>query len=163
MIRRNLSMGVQIPPTPLSALCGVMKITICGSTKFIKEMMEVKERLETLGQEVLVPLSAEINQDKDYWNNMKLNDFDKFLNTKRKRMLGHFDKIKSSDAILVLNYDKGDKKNYIGGNTFIEMAIAFEHGKKIFLLNPAPKESSYIEEIESMKPVVINGSLDNIE
>jgi hypothetical protein len=139
-----------------------MKITICGSTKFIKEMREVKERLEIFGHEVLVPVSVEINQDKDYWNGLKLNDFDKFLEIKGERMLGHFDKIKSSDAILVLNYDKDGKNNYVGGNTFIEMAVAFEHGKKIFLVNPTPKDSSYKEEIESMRPIIINGDLKKI-
>lgn len=139
-----------------------MKITICGSLKFIKEMKEVKEKLEELGHEVLVPLSAEMNQDKDYWNDLKLNNFDKFLSDKGERMAGHFDKVKSSDAILVLNYDKNGKKNYIGGNTLIEIAIAFEHGKKIFLLNPVPKDSPYVEELESMKPVIIGGDLETM-
>lgn len=139
-----------------------MRITICGSTKFVKEMREVKEKLELLGHDIILPLSAEMNQGKEYWNNMKQTDSDNFLNVKRERMLGHFDEVKSSDAILVLNYDKDGKKNYIGGNTFLEMAIALEHGKKIFLLNPAPKDSSYIEEIESMKPVVLTGDLNKI-
>ena len=139
-----------------------MKITICGSTKFIKEMKEAKEKLDCLGHDALVPFSAEKNQNKEHWNKMKIKEWNKFLKIKGELMLGHFDKIKSSDAILVLNYDKGGKKNYIGGNTFIEMAIALEHDKKIFLLNPTPKDSPYIEEIESMKPVVLNGDLNQI-
>ena len=163
MIRRNLSMGVQIPPTPFNVFSDVMKITICGSVTFVKEMMEVKERLKKLGHKVLVPLSADTNQDKEYWNRMKHEEFNKFLGIKGERMLGHFDKIKSSDAILVLNYEKNGKRNYIGGNTFIEMAIAFEHSKKIFLLNPIPEESSYMEEIASMKPIVVNCDLKSIK
>jgi hypothetical protein len=139
-----------------------MKITICGSTKFVKEMRECKGKLESLGHEVTVPLSAELNQDKEYWNNFKEKDLKKFLNAKRERIIGHFDEVKSSEAIIVLNYDKEDKKNYIGGNTFLEMAIALEHGKKIFLLNPASKDSPYIEEIESMHPIVLNGDLNKI-
>jgi len=140
-----------------------MKITICGSVTFVKEMVEVKERLENLGHKVLVPHSAEINQDKKYWNQFKAKNRDNFLDIKGERMIGHFNKIKSSDAVLILNYDKNEKKNYIGGNTFIEMAIAFEHGKKIFLINPIPKESPYIDEIESMKPFILNGELGNIK
>lgn len=139
-----------------------MKITICGSTKFIKKMRECKEKLESLGHEVIVPLSAELNQDKEYWNNFKKRDSEKFLNVKRERMIGHFNEVKSSEAILVLNYDKEGKKNYIGGNTFLEMAIALEHGKKIFLLNQPSKDSPYIEEIESMHPIVLNGDLNKI-
>lgn len=125
-------------------------------------MKEVKGKLDSLGHEALVPFSAEMNQDKEYWNKMKLNEWNKFLEVKGGLMVGHFDKIKSSDAILVLNYDKDGKKNYIGGNTFLEMAIALEHGKRIFLLNPAPKDSPYIEEIESMHPTVLNGDLSKI-
>jgi len=80
-----------------------MKITICGSTKFVKEMRECKGKLESLGHEVIVPISAEMNQDKEYWNNFKKKDFEKFLNVKRERMIGHFNEVKSSEAILVLN------------------------------------------------------------
>ncbi len=125
-------------------------------------MIEIKEQLGKLGHYVLVPLSAEMNQSKEYWNKLKLDNFDKFVGIKGERMLGHFDKIKSSDAILVLNYDKDGKKNYIGGNTFLEMAIAFEHAKKIFLFNPIPKESPYMEEIASMKPIIIDHDLKKI-
>jgi diphthamide synthase subunit DPH2 len=163
MIRRNLSMGVQIPPTPFNVFCDRMKITICGSVTFVKEMMEVKERLENLGHKVLVPLSAEINQNKEYWKRLKAKNRDNFLDVKGERMIGHFNKIKSSDAVLILNYEKNGKKNYIGGNTFIEMAVAFEHDKKIFLINPIPKESSYIDEIEAMRPFVLNDQLGNIK
>ena len=140
-----------------------MKITICGSVAFVKEMMEVKGKLEKMGHKVLVPTSAELNQYKEYWNNLKAKDWDNFVDIKGERMLEHFDKIKSSDAVLVLNYEKMGKKNYIGGNTFLEMAVAFEHGKKILVLNPLPKDSHYIEEIESMKPIVLNGDIENIK
>lgn len=34
-----------------------------------------------------------------------------------------------SDAILVLNYDKKGIKNYIGGNTLMEMGFAHVHDK----------------------------------
>lgn len=143
-----------------------MKITICGSIKFIKEMMETKQKLVELGHDVLVPLSAEINQSKEYWINLKLNDFNRFLVLRGERMLGHFDKIKSSDAIIVLNYDKDGIKNYVGGATFGEIMVAFHYNKKIFLLNPIPTDERLafiIDEIESVKPIVINGNLDLIK
>ena len=143
-----------------------MKITICGSIKFIKEMMETKQKLVELGHDVLVPLSAEIGQTKQYWIDLKQNKFDEFLVARRERMLGHFDKIKSSDAILVLNYDKEGIKNYIGGATFGEMMVAFKYNKKIFLLNPIPTDEKLAvmrDEIECVKPVVINGNLDLIK
>ncbi len=139
-----------------------MKITICGSTAFIKEMKEVKEKLLELGHEVLMPLSAETGEDKEYWDGLSQNNLEKFATIKGERMIGHFNKVKSSDAILVLNYDKTGKKNYIGGNTFLEMAIAFDNNKKIFLLNEVPTDSAYFEELVSMKLTVVNGDLKKI-
>src|SRR3989344_8433467 len=41
-------------------------------------------------------------------------------------MLRHSaDVISGMDAVLVLNFDKGDAKNYFGGATFLEMYDAF--------------------------------------
>ena len=71
-------------------------------------------------------------------------------------------KIKKSDAILVLNYDKNEVKNYIGGNTLIEIGFAHYWKTKIFLLNPIPEIPYYKSEIEAVKPVIINGDLSKI-
>jgi len=76
-----------------------MKITICGSLKFIEEMKHAKAMLEKKGHKVLLPLSAEINQDKNFWNEIKQSNIKKFSEMKGERMKGHNDKIKSSDAI----------------------------------------------------------------
>lgn len=138
-----------------------MKITICGSLQFIKEMNNVKSLLEKRGHTILLPLSAETNQSKDYWNKLKSSDIREFARQKGKRMKGHFGKIKSSDAILVLNYDKNGKRNYIGANTLTEMAVAFEHGKKIFVLNPLPEDWHY-EEMVAMSPICLDGNLDKL-
>ena len=56
---------------------------------------------------------------------------------------------------------KDGKKNYIGGNTLMEMGLAFFLKKKIFLLNQIP-ELSYKEEILGVKPILINGDLNKI-
>ena len=69
--------------------------------------------------------------------------------------------ITNSDAILVLNYDKKGVKNYIGGNSLMEMGFAHVHNKKVFLLNSAP-ELSYTDEINAMTDMVVNGNLRNI-
>ena len=67
----------------------------------------------------------------------------------------HFDKIRDADAILILNYDKDGKINYIGGNTFAEIAYAIAlnycHGKKIkiYTVKPLPKDVPYHEELSA--------------
>ena len=71
----------------------------------------------------------------------------------------YFEKIKKQDAIFVINKDKNNIKNYVGGNSLIEIAFAHVLEKKIFLLNPIP-EMNYSEEIEAMKPIVLNGNLN---
>ena len=73
----------------------------------------------------------------------------------------HFKKIEKSDAILVLNLDKNGTKNYIGGNSFLEMGKAFDKGIPIFLLNEIP-EVSYKDEIVAMRPNILNGDLSKI-
>ncbi|MBU2576239.1 MAG: hypothetical protein KKF50_00785 [Nanoarchaeota archaeon] len=73
--------------------------------------------------------------------------------------------IKSSDVILVLNLEKEGIKNYIGGSTLIGMGFAYGHGKKIFLFNKVPERSErihYVDEIVDMKPIILEGNLENL-
>ncbi|MDP3992633.1 MAG: hypothetical protein Q8Q05_00195 [bacterium] len=60
-------------------------------------------------------------------------------------------------------YDKHGIKNYIGGNTFLEMGFAHILNQKIFLLNPVPEMPYYQTEIVAMRPVVINGDFAKIK
>ena len=140
-----------------------MKITLCGSITFISQMLEAKTALEKMGHEILVPLSAERGESKDFWSAFRSSNLQEFASVKADRMRIHFNKVKTTDAILVLNYDKNDKKNYIGPNTFLEMAIAFDSSKQIFVLNEIPANCPEYEEIISMKPTVIGGNLELIK
>lgn len=66
--------------------------------------------------------------------------------------------MQGADAVLVVNLDKHGIKNYIGGNTLMEIGFAHVLNQKIFLLNPIPDISYYKTEIEAMKPTIINGN-----
>ncbi len=74
----------------------------------------------------------------------------------------HHKLIEDSDAILVLNYNKGDIVNYIGGNSFLEIGFAYILGKKIFLLNEIPDIPLLKQEVEAMQPIILNGDLNQI-
>lgn len=146
-----------------------MKITICGSIVFYQEMMKIKEDLELLGHEVGLP-PTEIRDEKgemipvtEYYQRRKAetNDDSWIWDRKEEAIRTHFKKIEWAEAILVLNYSKNNIDNYIGGNTFLEIGVAFYLNKKIYLLNNIP-EMSYREELLGMKPIVINGDLDKI-
>ena len=78
----------------------------------------------------------------------------------------HFRKIAESDAIVVVNEEKHGIKGYIGGATFSELMLAFHYDKKIFLLNPIPKDKRLdfvMDEIQGVNPIVLDGNLALIE
>ncbi|MEK7669022.1 MAG: hypothetical protein AAB350_00305 [Patescibacteria group bacterium] len=135
-----------------------MKITICGSIKFFDEMVGFQKQLKANGHEVFMPIKV---VGVDYWSE------DGKSRIEAKKGLGlvneHLNKIEKSDAILVANYTKGDIKNYIGANTFIEMAFAHHNGNKIFILNPLPNQKYINDELVSFDGIVLNGDLNNIK
>lgn len=63
--------------------------------------------------------------------------------------------------LLNSNISKNGIENYVGGNSLIEMAFAHISDKKIFLFNPSPN-MSYKDEIEAMKPIILNKDLGRI-
>jgi hypothetical protein len=137
-----------------------MKIVICGSMTASREMLEIGNKLTDFGHEVILPdftkeYAALLSQDKMHEESAK-NKIEHDL------IRGYFEEITKSDAILVCNLEKNGIKNYIGGNTFLEMGFAHVLRKKIYLLNPIP-ESSYHDELVAMEPVVLNNKLENIQ
>ena len=136
-----------------------MKIMVCGSMYFSKEMLETKEILEKKGHEVMVP--DDVHKCVE---NPKLNmDFDHCIRNQIDKKC--FDKVAESDAIVVLNYPKNNIKGYIGGNTLMEIGIARHLNKKIFLLHELPNEEEqrHALEIKIAQPIILNGDLDKIE
>jgi non-canonical (house-cleaning) NTP pyrophosphatase len=131
-----------------------MKITICGSMTHESLMSQWAKRLSESGYEVAMP---NLNDERAYTA-----DSIKNATLKRGLMDKHFRKIDDSDAILVVNGTKNDVKNYIGGNTLIEIAYAYAQGLEIFLLNSVP-EVSYRDEIDGMHPIVIHNDIKNID
>lgn len=133
-----------------------MTITICASLRFGEEIAKVARALEEMGHRVYIPEEV---RGFDYWN--RAHEEAAAIKRKYGFMKKHPSKIDKSDAILVLNYDVGKIENYIGGNTFLEMGLAYYLGKPIYLLNPVP-EMPYTSEIEAMEPIILNGDLAKI-
>lgn len=149
-----------------------MKITVCGSIAFYPEMEILKTGLEERGHEVLIPLlrkeemgDRKINFGKYIEDNGGIDAFPPthpLWNMKENAIRDHYEKIEWGDAIVVANHEKRGIQGYIGGNTLIEIGVAFFLQKPIFILNHISSDLSYKQEIYGMKPILLNGDLDLI-
>jgi len=133
-----------------------MKIVICGSMAFAREMVKTADKLEKNGHQVVLPrntkkyasqaLAGEISSE----SAQNKIDYDLIRE--------YYNEIKNADAILVLNITKNGTENYIGGNSFLEMGFAHVLDKLIYLLNDIP-DLPYTDEIKAARPIVLNGDL----
>jgi hypothetical protein len=133
-----------------------MVITICMSMSLRHRLPEVCRVLEAAGHEVLTPVDT---KEFDYEG---ANDHQRAeLKRNRDLIRTHYEKIKVSDAILVLNEDLPGRPNYIGGNSFLEMGFAHVLDIHIYLTHDVP-DSNYRSEMLAMDPIVIHGDLSRI-
>jgi nucleoside 2-deoxyribosyltransferase len=128
-----------------------MKIAISGNIYMLPDIIEMQELLEERKHKV-IPIFEYLDELEER-NEKK----------REKNRLSFFDKLKKSDALLVVNNSlKNGRKNYISGSSFLEMGFAHALGKKIFLLQGIP-DLSYRDEIMAMKPIILNGNLNKIK
>lgn len=90
-------------------------ITVCGSYKFKREMLKITEKMALMGICMLTPIDLSKSSKDDYTE-------------KELQTLGqmHKEKIKLSDAILVMNVN-----DYIGSSTNDEIEYAKSLNKEI--------------------------------
>ena len=91
-------------------------ITICGSMKFVREMMEISERVELQGNVELMPIYNPSRPNKESFTSEEVLILDKM----------HRERIKLSDAILVVNVN-----GYIGSSTKNEIEYAKSLNKEV--------------------------------
>lgn len=119
-------------------------------------MLEIGNKLSESGFEVTLPKHTKEFAEKVF---KQENSGESTKNKIEQDLIrDYYEKIKKSDALLVVNVDKNGIKNYIGGNAFLEVGFAHCLNKKVFLLNDIP-EMTYTDEILAMEPVVLNGDL----
>ena len=118
-------------------------------------MIEAKEKIEMFGKhQVILPELTRFQHIRDEEGNDEL-----FTKIKNRLTQENIKNVEKADALLILNYSHRGVDNYVGGNSFLEMVIAFYLCKPIFLLNNIPEGMPYTEEIKALYPKVIN-SLD---
>ncbi len=98
-------------------------ITLCGSTRFKNEFMEVQKKLTLEGNIVISVGLFGHSGDQEVWDGM-----DEGTLSKTKEMLDdmHKRKIDMADSIYVINVG-----GYIGDSTRSEIEYAEKHDKKI--------------------------------
>ncbi len=140
-----------------------MRIVICGSLTATNKILEVQKQLEKRNHIVEIPHGVKNFQVRQRIKNRKLIIDSEEAEEKIKYgvIKQYYDLIKINEAVLIVNPDRNGIKNYIGGNTFLEIGFAHVLGKKIYCLYPIPK-MSYTPEIIATKPIVLNGDLDKI-
>lgn len=123
-------------------------------------MLEVRDALNALGHDAYVTdlhkaFIGKTDEEKETIKIHQKNNMDAIRE--------FWNAMQGGDAVLVLNLDKNGVKNYIGGNTLMEIGFAHVLHQKVFLYNPIPEIPYYKTEIEAVQPVIINGDLTKIQ
>ncbi len=133
-----------------------MKILLHASLDFANEMLQVKQYLEQYKNiTVLLPNLTRYQHIRD-----ENGDDITFTKIKNQLIRQNINLVTECDILLILNPTHRNVKNYIGGNSFLEMTLAFYLNKAIYLLNDIPNNMSYTEEIKAFYPKVVY-SIDN--
>lgn len=92
-------------------------VILCGSMKVKTKILEIKGELEKRNYEVLLLVECMHGLPKEIASR------------------AHFDRIhdKKIDIVLIVNTTKNGIENYIGPNSFAEIAFAFYLKKEIYL------------------------------
>lgn len=119
-------------------------IVICGSMKIKEDILLVGKKLEEKGYNVLYPVEC-------------MEGKPKVIASK-----AHFNRIadKENDTILIVNNTKNGIENYIGPNSFAEIAMAFHYEKRIVLLNDI--YMPYEDELVGWNVETLKGDLNNL-
>ncbi len=153
--RRVQNAALRIWPSHLNSVNASSKrIVICGRMQFYNEMQECQDYLLEQGIDAIIP--------KDEGTLPKNITEDEFRLFKRKVSSSYLKKIreKETGAVLVYNVEKNGKENYIGANTFVELAMAFSWNRRIFLLNDI--YAPYADELDAWGVICLHGRLEKL-
>lgn len=137
-----------------------MKIGIIGSMQFTDKMLEFRDKLQKIGHDAFITNlhKALVGKTPEEIEKIKL-----YQKHNLDAIREFWRMMQGADAVLVLNLDKNGIKNYIGGNTLMEIGFAHVLNQKIFLLNPIPEIPYCRSEIEAVKPIILNGDISKIK
>ncbi len=120
-------------------------IVLCGSMKVKEKIIEVANVLKNEGYNVLLPVEC-------------MEGLDKIIASR-----AHLDRIckKENEILLIINESKIGIENYIGPNTFAEIAFGFYFHKRVYLLNDIYEP--YKDELIGWNIIPLKGNLKLIK
>lgn len=128
------------------------KILIHASLDYKQDMIQAKKYIEENSDfYVTLPELTRYQDIRDVQG-----DDETFTRIKNRLTKESLLNVANCDLLLILNFSHRGIENYIGGNSFMEMVIAFFLKKPIYLLNNIPEEMTYTEEIKSLYPIVVH-------
>ena len=89
-----------------------MKIGIIGSMQFTDKMIEVKNELDKLGHDAFI---SDLHKPMIGKNDAEIEEIKLRQKNNQDAIREFWKKMQGADAVLVLNFDKNDIKNYVGG------------------------------------------------
>lgn len=119
-------------------------IVLCGSMKVKESIIALGQELESIGYKVLLPEECIAGLPKEIASRAHIN-----------RIIDA-----NTDKVLIVNNRKGDIDNYIGPNSFAEIAFSFYYNKPIYLLNDIYEP--YKDELIGWHVNTLKGDINNL-
>lgn len=119
-------------------------IVLCGSMKVKEDIIALGKVLEERGYKVLLPEECIKGLPKEIASRAHIN---RIINP-------------NTDKVLIVNSRKNDIDNYIGPNSFAEIAFAFFYEKQVYLLNDIYEP--YKDELLGWHVNTLMGDINNL-
>ncbi len=144
------SRAIKEQPSPAAQSQRV--IVICGSMSHFSLMLQLQHQLRSYGIDSIAP------EDERHLAQLSLSERD-YAKMKRRMSERYFRIIRRRNvhSILVANYEKHGRANYIGPNTLAEIAIAVNAKKKIYLAQDIYGELR--DELVAWEAITLRGDL----
>lgn len=127
------------------------RVVLCGSMRVHEDIARVARALESLGVPNVAPTpDAAVATARSA---------DAVDSLKRAASMRHFRHVMSPQTwgVLLVNRDAAGARAYVGASAFAEAALAFAHGKAIYLLEDFPER--YGEELRAWQAICLGGDL----
>ena len=120
-------------------------IVLCGSMKVKDKIIENAQKLTDMGYNVLLPVEC-------------MQGLDKLIASR-----AHLERVidDKNEIILIINETKNGISNYIGPNSFAEIAFGFYYKKRVCLLNDIYEP--YKDELVGWGVIPLKGDLTRIK